>query len=81
MRTDDPLNDQVRHNIRAEMTRRDVSQRGLAEALGVAQSSLNRMLKGHQALRLADVGSIARALMVDPDVLLRKTTTRRRRVS
>lgn len=52
------------------MGRRSVSQRDLARALGMPQSSLNRLLAGHQALRIIDVGRIASALIVEPDLLL-----------
>lgn len=81
MRVNDLLNDRVRGNIRAEMARRSVSQRKLARALGISQSSLNRLLGGHQLLRVADVEHIASVLMVDPDRLLCESAPSRRRAS
>jgi transcriptional regulator with XRE-family HTH domain len=66
------VSDLVAREVRAEMARQGVSQRALAERLGVPQPWVSRRvgLKADQALRLDDVADMAEALDVPVERLL-----------
>lgn len=58
------LSDQVAEEIRVLLTRRRMSQRQLAQALGVSPAWLNYRLTGVQAIDLNDLQRIAEVLGV-----------------
>lgn len=62
-------------NIRAEMARRRVPQRRVADALGISQQSLSLKLSGRRPLSIEEVESIARELDVDPRELLARSSS------
>jgi len=52
---------------------RDISQRRLAEAIGIDQSALSRIESGARGLAVEELVGIAEYLNVDTDTLLRST--------
>ena len=64
------LSDQVAEEIRVILTRRRMSQRQLAQALGVSPAWLNYRLTGVQAIDLNDLQRIANVLQVPVTALL-----------
>lgn len=60
----------VADNVRAEMARRKVSQRAMAEALGTSQPALSRRLTGEVAFDVVELASVAQLLGMDPRDLL-----------
>lgn len=63
-------NDLPELHIRAVRKERGVSQRELARALGVAQSTLSRMERGERRVSVDRLIAIARALGVRPADML-----------
>lgn len=64
------LSDAVAEEIRVLLTRRMMTQRELAERLGMSLQALNYRLTGTQELGLNEVAAIARVLGVEPTDLL-----------
>ncbi|MCT2282589.1 helix-turn-helix domain-containing protein [Micromonospora chalcea] len=64
------LSDAVAEEIRVLLTRRRMSQRQLAQALGVSPAWLNYRLTGTQAIDLNDLQRIADTLQVHVTELL-----------
>jgi transcriptional regulator with XRE-family HTH domain len=60
------LSDAVAEEIRVLLTRRLMTQRELADQLGMSLQALNYRLTGTQELGLNEVAAIAKALGVDP---------------
>lgn len=58
-------------NIRAEMARRRLSQRDVADAIGISQPSLSQKLANKRPIDLAELEAIARALGVSAADLLK----------
>lgn len=63
----------VAANIRAEVARRRIPQRVLAEALGLKQQSVSMRLSGKTPIDLNELGIIARVLGVEPADLMLTT--------
>ena len=63
-------NDLPKLHIRAVRKERGVSQRELARALGVAQSTLSRMERGERRVSVDRLIAIARALGVRPSDMM-----------
>jgi transcriptional regulator with XRE-family HTH domain len=61
---------QVVSNIRAEIARRRVSQRVVAERLGISQPAFSARLAGKTSLDIDELFAIADLLEVDPAALL-----------
>lgn len=61
--------ERVAANIRAELSRRFMTQKDLAERLNVAHSTLNRWLTQPDILTVQNLLAIARALGVPPTAL------------
>lgn len=64
------LSDIVAANVRAEMARRKISQRALAEKAGISQPQIYRRLRGELAFDVDELGAIANALGIDVRALL-----------
>lgn len=60
----------VAANIRAEVARRRIPQRVLAEALGLTQQSVSMRLAGKTPIDLNELGIIANVLGVEPAHLI-----------
>lgn len=58
------LTQRVASEVRAEMARQHVSQRQIAEALGVDQSQVSRRLRGEIALNTTELEQVANFLGV-----------------
>lgn len=58
-------------NIRAEMARRRMSQRDIAEAVGISQPSLSQKLANKRPIDLGELAAIAQALGVPAVDLLK----------
>lgn len=58
--------------IRAQMARAEVSQTMLAEATGMARSTLNRKLSGDTEFTIGEVEAVARELGLPLSVLLHR---------
>lgn len=56
--------------VRAEVARRQISQRELAVQLGMSRSSLNRRIRGEQAWDTDELHRVAELLKVDVRDLL-----------
>ena len=63
--------EQVGHRIAALRAERGVSQRRLADVLGLDPSALSRIESGERGLAVGELVSVAEFLGVDTDVLLR----------
>lgn len=64
------LSDTVAANVRAEMARRNIAQRALADKIGISHASIYRRLRGDVAFDIAELGAIAEVLAIDVRVLL-----------
>lgn len=64
------LSDTVAANVRAEMARRKISQRALADKIGISHASIYRRLRGELAFDVDELGAIADALGIDVRALL-----------
>lgn len=65
------INETAAGNIRAEAARRGMTQSDVARRLGVAQSTINRRWRGHQAWTLELIEEVASIYRMDPIDLLR----------
>ena len=63
--------EQAGHRIAALRAERGVSQRRLADVLGLDPSALSRIESGERGLAVGELVSVAEFLGVDTDVLLR----------
>lgn len=57
-------------NIRAEMTRRRITQRAAADALGISQPALNARLAGRTPLDVGELLTLAALMDIEPSALL-----------
>lgn len=62
--------------IRVELTERDMTQRDLAEAVGVGRPAMNNYLKGHKSMPMPTFLDVAEALGLTPDVLMLRVAER-----
>lgn len=60
---------QVNDNLRAEMSRRKISQRQLAKKIGISQPTLSRWLDGD--LTLKQIEMLGKVLKIAPRELLK----------
>lgn len=67
---EETLSDQVASNLRAELSRRRISQETFAEMAGISRSSLNQRLNGRTVLDLAELEQFADLLGIEPAKLL-----------
>ncbi|MEV7265650.1 helix-turn-helix transcriptional regulator [Micromonospora aurantiaca] len=63
----------IAENVRVELARRRMSQRGLAEATGLSQSYIGRRLTGEMPFTTDDLELIATALSVPVTAFLPAT--------
>ena len=63
----------VASNIRAEIARRNLSQRVIAEHLGVSQPSFSARMSGKTPIDVNELFAIADLLDVDPAALLKES--------
>jgi transcriptional regulator with XRE-family HTH domain len=61
---------QIVENIRYLIPKRGFTQRGLAIAARIPESSMSKILAGKRHVKAAELGAIAKALDVSADVLL-----------
>lgn len=70
----DVITASVAAEVRAEMGRQRVSQRRIAEVIGLSQQAVSRRLSGEVPFDVAELGRIAAELGVLADVFLRNST-------
>jgi len=58
--------------IKAELVRRGMYQRDLADAVGVGLPALNRYLQGHQSMPMPTFFKVAEVLGIAPSALLQR---------
>ncbi len=63
--------EQVAQRVRELRQERELSQRKLAEAIGVDPASMNRIESGERGISTGELVAIAEALRVDVDAILR----------
>lgn len=68
--TDTTLSGRVAANLRAELSRRSISQEKFADMAGISRSSLNQRLTGRTVLDLAELEQYADLLGIEPSKLL-----------
>ncbi|WXW93171.1 helix-turn-helix DNA binding domain [Arthrobacter phage BrayBeast] len=59
-----------------ELAERDMTQKDLAEAIGVGRPALNRYMKGHQSMPMPTLFKVAEALGLTPHALLERAEAR-----
>lgn len=65
--------DHIRRNIKAELARRDITQRELASHLGISSAAVNQRLSGVTRISTDDLVRIAQLLGVDASSLLKES--------
>lgn len=61
---------QLGDNMRYFLDQRGMTQQSLAEALGVSEQVVNKMIKGNKAINLKEIAEIAQVMGVSVDDLL-----------
>lgn len=74
--TPNPTREQVAATIKAELAGQGLTQGDLAEAVGITRSNMNRTLQAQHAMTLETFFSIAHALRLTPDELMRLAAER-----
>lgn len=69
----DDIADVVAANVRAERARRKVTQRDLADRLGVTQQAISLKLSGARPFTAGEIATVADVLEVDPGTLLKRS--------
>jgi plasmid maintenance system antidote protein VapI len=62
--------------IRVELVERDMTQKDLAEAVGVGRPVINHYLKGHKSMPMPTFFKVAEALGLTPQVLMQRAEAR-----
>jgi transcriptional regulator with XRE-family HTH domain len=62
--------------ITIELAERDMTQKDLAEAIGVGRPALNRYMKGHQSMPMPTLFKVAEALKITPHALVERAEAR-----
>jgi len=65
--------EQIIDAIRIELRRQGWTQRGLAQAIGMKESLLSKILNGRRSLRVPELADIAQVLNLSVDALLRSS--------
>lgn len=61
---------QVGANIQEELVRKDMTQQGLADSLGISKQVMNKIIKGTKAINVNELSKIAEILHTTTDSLL-----------
>lgn len=64
------LSRNVADSVRAELARRQMTQRQMADVLGISQASVARRLGGHVPFDVDELAAVAELLDMDPRDLL-----------
>lgn len=62
--------EEVSSSIKAELARKGKTEKELAQAIGISDSTLRRKLKDGGEFSLREIGRIARVLHIDGNILL-----------
>lgn len=62
--------------IKVELVERDMTQKDLAEVVGVGRPAMNRYMKGHQSMPMPTLFKVADALGLTPHTLLERAEAR-----
>lgn len=62
--------------IKVELVERDMTQKDLAEAVGVGRPAMNHYIKGHKSMPLPTFYKVAEALGLTAHVLLQRAEAR-----
>jgi len=62
--------------IKVELVERDMTQKDLAEAVGIGRPAMNHYLKGHKSMPMPTFIKVAEALGLTPGALLGRAEAR-----
>jgi len=62
--------------IKVELVERDMTQKDLAEAVGVGRPAMNHYLKGHKSIPMPTFFKVAEALGLSPRTLMERAESR-----
>ena len=62
--------------INIELAERDMTQKDLAEAVGIGRPAMNHYLKGHKSMPMPTFLKVAEALGLTPPVLMQRVADR-----
>lgn len=62
--------EEVSSTIKAELARKGRTEKELAQAIGVSDSTLRRKMKNSGTFSLQEIGRIARVLHVDANIII-----------
>ncbi|NWL34477.1 helix-turn-helix domain-containing protein [Paenarthrobacter nitroguajacolicus] len=62
--------------IKVELVERDMTQKDLAEAIGVGRPAMNHYLKGHKSMPMPTFMKVAEALGLTPVTLMARAEAR-----
>jgi len=62
--------------IKVELVERDMTQKDLAEAIGVGRPAMNHYLKGHKSMPMPTFMKVAEALGLTPVALMARAEAR-----
>lgn len=62
--------------IAVELVERDMTQKDLAEAVGIGRPAMNHYLKGHKSMPMPTFFKVAEALGLSPMVLMQRAEAR-----
>ena len=62
--------------IKVELAERDMTQKDLAEAIGIGRPAMNHYLKGHTSMQMQTFLKVAEALGITPNELMRRVEAR-----
>lgn len=65
--------------IRVELVDKGITQRELAERIGITTGALSRYMQGHREMPMTTYLAISDALILGPDELMRSAVARSRR--
>lgn len=62
--------------IKVELAERDMTQKDLAEAVGVGRPAMNHYIKGHKSMPMPTFFKVAEVLGLSPQVLMQRAEAR-----
>jgi transcriptional regulator with XRE-family HTH domain len=62
--------------IKVELVERDMTQKDLAEAVGIGRPAMNHYMRGHKSMPMPTFLKVARALGLSPDDLMSRVVSR-----
>lgn len=62
--------------IKVELAERDMTQKDLAEAVGIGRPAMNHYIKGHKSMPMPTFFSVAEVFGISPQELMRRAEAR-----